>query len=184
MALPTVLFLAIATGLAAALAGRAELKISSRHALLTRTSLAFLIFDFLVLIPSSAYFYVFHGDWFMLYLVDVQLIPSAVALIGFVLQGLLAVGGFALGASLVRSQRESSAVIVLAVSVLGAIAVCLAIMDRLATVGSYAQFHGNFGLVPFIGGPLLWGSLLMFAILVTGLSFLLVRVWLGARRQA
>ena len=68
---PTVLFLAFATGLAAAIAGRSELKISPRPALFTRSALAFLIFDFLVLVPASAYFYVFHGDWFLLYALDV-----------------------------------------------------------------------------------------------------------------
>lgn len=183
MPLPTVLFLAFATGIAAALAGRTELKISPRPALLTRSSLAFLIFDFLVLVPASAYFYAFHGDWFLLYVTDVQRIPSAVALVGFMLQGVLAAGGFALGAGLVRTQRETIAGVMLGLSVLFAIGSTLVASDRLALVGSYAQYRGSFGLVPFTEGPLFVGTLTMGSILAIGLAFLLARIHLGARRQ-
>ncbi|AKF05287.1 hypothetical protein [Sandaracinus amylolyticus] len=183
MPLPTVLFLAFATGIAAALAGRTELKISPRPALLTRSSLAFLIFDFLVLVPASAYFYAFHGDWFLLYVLDVQRIPSAVALVGFVLEGLLAAGGFALGAGLVRTQRETIAGVTIGLSLLFGIGAALAASDRLAVVGSYAQYRGSFGLVPFTEGPLFLGTIAMCSIVAIGLAFLLARVWLGARRQ-
>lgn len=183
MPLPTVLFLAFATGIAAALAGRTELKISPRPALLTRSSLAFLIFDFLVLVPASAYFYVFHGDWFLLYVFDVRRIPSAVALVGFVGQGLLAAGGFALGAGLVRTQRETAAGVLIAFSVTFGVGAALAASDRLAVVGSFAQYRGSFGLVSFAEGPLLLGAITMTGIIAIGLAFLLVRIWSGARRQ-
>lgn len=181
--LPTVLFLAFATGIAAALAGRTELKVSPRPALITRSSLAFLIFDFLVLVPASAYFYAFHGDWFLLYVMDVQRIPSAIALVGFVLQGVLAAGGFALGAGLVRTQRETLAGAMIGISLLFGVGSALAASDRLAMVGSYAQYRGSFGLVPFTEGPLFVGTLTMCSILLAGLGFLLARIWLGARRQ-
>lgn len=181
--LPTVLFLAFATGIAAALAGRTELKISPRPALLTRSSLAFLIFDFLVLVPASAYFYVFHGDWFLLYVLDVRRIPSALALVGFVVQGLLAASGFALGAGLVRTQRETIAAGLVGVSLVFGVGAALAASDRLAVVGSFAQYRGNFGLVSFLDGPLLLGTITMCGIIAAGLAFLLVRIWTGARRQ-
>lgn len=183
MPLPVVLFLAFAAGLAAAIAGRSELKISPRPALITRSAIAFLIFDFLVLVPASAYFYVFHGDWFLLYVLDVRRVPSAFALVGFVAVGLLAAGGFALGAGLVRSQREVAAGALAAISLAIGLGSALAASDRLALVGSYAQYRGNFGLVPFADGPLLVGTLAMVGIVLTGLGFLLVRIWMGARRQ-
>ena len=44
----------------------------------------------LLLLPVSLYFYVFHGDWFMLYTFDVRRVPSALALFGFAVE--LAVG--------------------------------------------------------------------------------------------
>jgi hypothetical protein len=183
MPLPTVLFLAFAAGLAAALAARTELKISPRPSLVTRGALAFLIFDFLVLVPASAYFYVFHGDWFLLYAFDVRLIPSAIALIGFVFEGLLAALGFVLGAGLVRSQREAIGGGLVMLSTAAAIAVPLIAAERLKMVGSYAQYTGNFGLVPFASGPLLLGTITMSGIVVFGLAFLLLRIWMGARRQ-
>jgi hypothetical protein len=182
--LPTVLFLALATGLAAALAGRDELRISPRPALLTRSALAFLIFDALVLVPASAYFYAFHGDWFLLYLIDVQRIPSAVALVGFVLQGLLAAGGFAVGAGLVRTQREVLAGVALGATILFAVGSAVAVADRLAMVGSHAHYRGEFGLVPFVEAPLFLGTITMSTLIAVGLAFLLARVWLGARRQS
>ncbi len=175
MPLPTVLFFAFAAGLAAALADRTELKISPRPSLL--------IFDFLVLVPASAYFYIFHGDWFLLYTFDVRRIPSAFALIGFVFEGLLAALGFVLGAGLVRSQRETIGGGLIATSVVSAIAVPFAASARLEMVGSYAQYTGNFGLVPFASGPLLLGTITMSGIVIFGLAFLLLRIWMGARRQ-
>lgn len=177
------LFLAFATGIAAALAGRTELKISPRPALLTRSSLAFLIFDFLVLVPASAYFYVFHGDWFLLYVFDVRRIPSAIALVGFALEGVLAAGGFALGAGLVRTQRETIAGVLIGIALVFGVGSALAAADRLALVGSFAQYRGDFGLVPFTEGPLFLGTITMSAIVALGLAFLLGRIWTGSRRQ-
>ena len=184
MPLPSVLFLAFATGIAAALAGRAELKSSPRPALVTQSALAFLIFDFLVLVPASAYFYVFHGDWFLLYALDVRRVPSALALVGFVFEGALAFFGFGVTAGLVRAQREALAVtLLLGALVLGVLASFLA-SDRLALVGSFAQYRGNFGLVPFGQGPVLAGAVVMGSIVAIGLAFLLVRIYVGARRQS
>lgn len=183
MPLPTVLFLAFAAGLSAALAARSELKVSPRPSLLTRGALAFLIFDFLVLVPASAYFYIFHGDWFLLYAFDVRQIPSAIALIGFLFQGLLAALAFVFGAGLVRSQREAIGGGLIAVFATSAVAIPLLVSERLRMVGSYAQYTGNFGLVPFTSGPLLLGTIAMAGIVAFGLGFLLLRIWMGSRRQ-
>src|SRR5689334_4500406 len=102
MPLPTILAFILVAGLATALAGRHELRISPRPVLLTRTFAAYLIYACLVVIPASVYFYVFHGDWFMLYFLDVQRIPSAMALLGFIVEAVLGIAGFLLGAVLVR----------------------------------------------------------------------------------
>lgn len=183
MPLPTALILAFASGLAAAIAGRVELKVSPRPALLTRSALAFLMFDFLVLVPASAYFYVFHGDWFLLYVLDVRQIPSAVALVGFLFQGAVAAGGFAVGAGLVRAQREILAGGILAGTVVAGAGTVFAASERLSQVGTYAQYHGRFGLVPFTDGPLLIGTIVMSTIIAVGLGFLLVRIGVSARCQ-
>lgn len=182
MPLPSVLCLAFGTGLAAALAARNEIRLSARHPLLTRSYGAFGIFLGLVLLPISVYFYVFHGDWFLLYLWDVRDVPSAIALVGFLLEFGLGTLGFALGASLARSQRDSVVGVGVGVSVLGAIAPIGLASDRLAVVGSYAQYHGGFGLSRFDEGAMVQGIALMVVLFVVGAAFTLTRVWSASNR--
>ncbi|MEO0326003.1 MAG: hypothetical protein AAF447_23840 [Myxococcota bacterium] len=184
MPLPTLVFFALASGVAAALAGRLELRLSPRAPLLTRSFGAYAIFAGLVLVPVSVYFYVFHGDWFLLYLLDVRKVPSAVAMVGFLLQLGLGALGFSFGASQVRAQRDGAALgAVLALLVL-AVAVPFAARARLALVGSFAQFQGHFGLEPYGRGPLMQGAILMGAFLLVGLGALLLRLRLGGRSRA
>lgn len=182
MTLPTVVGLAFLVGVLAALAGRAEIKLSPRHPLLTRSFGALVIFSTCVLVPISVYFYVFHGDWFLLYLMDVREIPSAVALVGFVLEALLGAAGFAVGASLLRSQREGIAGGLAAAALLVAVLVPVALRDRLSRVGSYAQFSGGFGMTDFAAGPLLAGTVVMSLAFLLAAGFLLGRLWVGERR--
>jgi hypothetical protein len=182
MPLPTVLSLAIASGLAAALAGKAELRVSPRPALLTQTFLAWLSFAALVLVPVSIYFYAFHGDWFVLYLMDVRRIPSALAMLGFAVEVILGAGGFALGAALVRAQRDSLGVAAVLLFLIAAGAVVPAAPDRLAMVGTFTQWRGNFGLVPYGEGTHMQGTLAMTGLLLLGGGFMLVRLWVGSRK--
>ena len=182
MPLPSLVCLAFASGMAAALAGRVELRVSPRPPLLTRSFSAYLVFALLVLVPVSVYFYVFHGDWFLLYLVDVRRVPSAVALLGFALEAAVGGLGFLLGASMVRSQRETAGGAIVGFGVLAAGAVFIVGRDRLAQVGTYAQYNGGFGLEPFTEGPLVQGAILMGAILVVGLASLLLRIHSSGKR--
>lgn len=141
-----------------------------------------MIFSLCVLLPISVYFYIFHGDWFLLYLIDVREIPSAVALVGFVLEGLLGVAGFSVGASLLRSQREGVAGALAGTSLLLAVLVPVLLRDRLGRVGTYAQFSGGFGMTDFSAGPLFLGTLVMSAAFLVAAGFLLGRLWVGERR--
>lgn len=170
--------------MAAAIAGRSELRVSPRPALLTRSFAAYVVFLALLLIPVSVYFYVFHGDWFLLYLVDVRQVPSAVALVGFVTEGLFGAAGFAASAALVRSQREAIAGALLGAAMLTGVGVIVVASDRLAVVGSYAQYRGGFGLTPYVSGPLLQGTILMSVLVTAGLAYLLARIVIGARGRA
>jgi hypothetical protein len=184
MPLPTLLAFMLLAALATALAGRQELRVSPRPVLLTRTFAAYLIYACLVVVPVSVYFYVFHGDWFLLYVLDVSRVPSAIALVGFIGEVLLGIGAFLIGAVLVRAQRETLVAILLAAALGGAVAVFPLYGERLVQVGSFAQFHGQFGLEPFGQGPLLLGSVAMSGIVLVGLGFLLGRVWYTGRRSA
>ncbi|GAB5550051.1 MAG: hypothetical protein SangKO_098110 [Sandaracinaceae bacterium] len=183
MPLPALVALAFVSGLSASLAGRQELRMSPRPVALTRSFLAYLSYAVLVIVPASVYFYLFHGDWFLLYAVDVQRIPSAVALVGFMGQGALGVLGFVLGAVLVRNQRELIVGILLGVAVVAAGVLVVLYADRLGQVGSYAQYHGQFGLESYASGPLLTGALGLGGIVLVGLAVLLARLWTAGRAR-
>ncbi len=182
MNLPLAICISYAAGIVAALSARAELRGTPRPALATSGFRAFLAYVSLVLVPSTVYFYLFHGDWFLLYLVDSQRIPSAVALLLFVMQASIAALGFASGAHMVRLQRENLAIaIVVAVCVLAA-GLLAAVHGRFATVGTYAQFHGTFGLDPWLETPLLPAIVLFGTVMLVGLVHCCVRIHWGARR--
>jgi hypothetical protein len=135
-----------------------------------------------LLVPVSVYFYVFHGDWYLLYLVDVRRVPSALALLSFMGHVGLGAVGFVAGSSMVRSQRDVLAGLVAgAVTALGFGVFALA-RARLSVVGSYAQYHRGFGLSPVNESGVLDGGILMGIVLALGLAALLFRVHWGARR--
>ena len=182
MPLPSLLCVAFAAGIAAAIAGKVELRISPRPALLTRSFMAFLLFCVLVLIPVSVYFYAFHGDWFLLYTVDVRRVPSALALVGFGVQAALGALGFLVGASMVRNQREGLGGVLVGIALVCAGGVAGVARDRLAVVGSFAQYRGGFGLEPYAAGALLQGTIVMSAILLVGVAALLFRLRSSGRR--
>jgi hypothetical protein len=180
MPLPTLVFVAFGVGVAAALLGGSELRESPRHAVLTSTFKAYAMFLTLVVLPASIYFYVFHGDWFLLYAIDVRRIPSAVALLGFIVEVGVGVSGFALGSQFARTQRNTLGFVVAAACAAAAIAVVVTCRDRLSVVGTFAQYRGDFGLQSY-GGGLMQASLIMGSALVYGAVYLLVRIRLAAK---
>ena len=183
MPAPVMFSLVFATGVTAALAGRSELRVTPRPALLTRSFGAFAIYAAMLLLPVSVYFYIFHGDWFLLYLIDARAIPSAVALVGFLVEMLVGAAGFAVGATLVRGQREALAgTLAGAVLLAGAISVVV-VVDRLSLVGSFAQYQGRFGLVPYSSSPVMHGTIVMSVWILIGLAYLLLRLLLGGKRR-
>lgn len=181
MPLPTLVFIAFGVGVAAALFGGSELRFSPRRALLTSTFRAYAMFMLLVLLPVSVYFYVFHGDWFLLYAVDVRRVPSAIALLGFVIETWIGVLGFSIGAALARAQRTSIGFGLVGTSAILAASVVLLWPDRLSVVGTFAQYRGDFGLRTY-GGPLMQAGLAMGALMAYGAAYLLVRIRVASRR--
>lgn len=181
MPLPTLVFITLGVGVASAVLGGHELRISPRHALLTSCFKAYALFVALVVVPVSVYFYVFHGDWFLLYALDVRGIPSAIALLVFVAQAALGAFGFLLGAALARAQRAGIGYTVVGVCVLAAAAVLPLFRARLSVVGTFAQYRGDFGLHAY-GGPLLQAAMVMGLLLAYAIAYLLVRINLSSRR--
>ena len=184
MPFPTFIFVAFACGIAAALAARVELRMSIRPVPLTNSFFVFGIFTWLVLIPASVYFYVFHGDWFLLYSINVQKIPSAVAILVFLFEAGTGFFGFTIGSILARGQQLAAGYILIAVSVLASVAVVVIFADRLAFVGTYAQYHGDFGLEPYRSSVALKGTVSMGAILTIGIVYLLTSLnYRGSRNS-
>ncbi|MEY4577391.1 MAG: hypothetical protein RL701_2094 [Pseudomonadota bacterium] len=178
MPFTTLLLLAFGMGAASALAGASELRVSPRAVLFSDSFAAFAAFMLLLLVPASAYFYVFHGDWFMLYLLDVRRVPSALALLGFAVEVAVGLLGFGLSALCVRAARTSwslATIIVCAIAAVGIVFVC---PERLRVVGSFRQYRGGFGLVSY-GGALMQGALAMGGLLLAGAAFLILRIRRG-----
>ena len=176
MPFPTLTILVFGIGVAAALAAAERLRFSPRPVLLTGGFAVYALFLGLLFVPVSAYFYIFHGDWFLLYLIDVQKIPSALALLFFVLEACLGVLGYVLGASLARAQNMASGSAIAGGCLIASVAVVFAFPDRLSVVGTFAQYRGDFGLVSYQASTVLQGAVPMGALLLAGTAFLLIRL--------
>ena len=174
--------IAFAVGVAAALAASRELRFTPRHALATDGFRAFAAFVGLVLLPATGYFYVFHGDWFLLYAVDAGRVPSALVLLGVAFECLLAFVGFACGAALSRAQRAGLGIALVAMFLVAAAAVPLVWRERLSVVGTYSQYRGDYGLEP-IGGALLQGTLVFGGFVLFGAAYLVARIRYAQRRN-
>lgn len=171
----TLALLGFGVGAASAAAGASELRVSPRPALLSDSFGAFAAFLLLLLLPISVYFYVFHGDWFMLYTVDVRGLPSALVVLGFVAQAGLGLLGFVSAGLCVRSGHVSWAIAIALTSAFAAIGIVFVCPERLRVTGSFRQFWGGFGLEPY-GGALFQGALAMGAFLLFGTVYLLARI--------
>jgi hypothetical protein len=182
MPLPTLVFIAFGVGVSAALVGGTELRLSPRHAVLTSSFKAYALFLTLIVLPISIYFYVFHGDWFLLYAADVRRIPSAVALIGFMAECAIGVVGFQLGAGFARNQRIGLGYAISGAAGVAALAVVALWPERLSVVGTFAQYRGDFGLRTY-SGDLMQAGIAMGAVLAFATVFLLARIRLASRKS-
>ena len=181
MPIPILAFLTLSVGAAAAVVARYELRATPRPVALTRGFQAYLIFGCLIIGPLSGYFYYFHGDWSLLYVLDTERVPSAVALIAIV--GQIAVGAaiYYVAAAALRAHRDSVALGLVAAGVAGAGLVYLVARARIGVVGTYAQYHGDFGLQPYQETAALMGGIAMGLLLTLATATLLGRIYWAGR---
>ena len=163
------LFIAIATGALSAHAGRDEVRHSAEPLWRMESFLAYALFVGLVLLPTSLYFYVFYGDWFLFYSVDTSRAPWVWGLLATLLILGSASLGFRLGTALCRASRDLSARRVFLGAVLVALSVWPLAWSRLSVVGSYRQFTRDYGLVAFFSSPAFVSGLAM--LIVVGAAF-------------
>jgi hypothetical protein len=138
--------------------------------------LAFALFVGLVLVPTSVYFYVFHGDWFLFYWVDTGHAPWVWGLLAVLLLLGSASLGFGLGAALCRASRDVAARRI----AIGALFIALAVWplgwERLAVVGSYRQFTRDYGLTAFFASPAFYSGLAMLVIIGVAFGWVAYRI--------
>ncbi len=163
----------LSLGVAFAWAARRELRRVTTPGLGSRALGVALLFSLLVFAPVGSYFLAFEPDWCLAYLVDST--QSSAALIPFLLLLELATipAGFLLGSLLLERADEANLLRALAggaVLTLGAIMLGL---RRFAVQGSFAQFHGDFGVQPLAGSSLGYAILLLGFWLTAGLTFAL-----------
>lgn len=164
-----------------ALIGRAELRGSPLGALRSQPFLSFVLYLGLVIVPVSLYFTIFHGDWYLLYLTDASAWLGVLSLLGVLSELSIGVLGFLLGATFVRSRREPWAGALVGIVTSLAVAAVPLSARRLSVIGTYAQFHGDFGLAP-IGGALLQSIVWMSLWTLLGLCLVAYHLVGGLRR--
>ncbi len=153
--------MALATGILAARAGRDEIRYGTDLLWATEAFLAYAMFVAMVLLPVTLYFYLFYGDWFLMYLVDTGRAIwmwgalSVLSVVGF------AALGFRLGAALCGLDRQRLAGrLGVGIALLGLI-VWPSGWPRLARVGSYRQFTRDYGLLEYPSSTAFYSGALM-----------------------
>lgn len=176
MPLLFLLFIAFATGVLAAHAGRDEVRLSPEPIWRMETFSAYSLFVALVLVPTAVYFYVFHGDWFLFYWIDTGRAPWLWGLLAIVFLLISAAAGFRLGVAFCRASRDAAA----RGATLGAVFIALSVWpvawNRLSTVGSYRQFTRAYGLTSFFQSAVFYSGLAMLIIGVTAFFWVVTRI--------
>jgi hypothetical protein len=130
------------------------------------------LFSLFVLAPVSAYFLAFEPDWCFAYLVDTAQASAALAPSLLLLALASVPGGFLLGQQLLdRGGDEATLLRALLGGVVLTLGAVMLGLRRFAVQGSYAQFHGDFGIQPIAGSSLGYAVLLLGFWLTAGLGF-------------
>lgn len=137
----------------------------------TRSLLLVVLFGFLIYGPLAGYFLAYATDWSVAYLFDGRRLPSALMLLGMVLNIAIVPAGFAVGASQVR-QRKLVALLPLAAVPLavGALGVAL-LARRLSLYGTYAQVDRGGSAAPLPGSPVGYAVLWFLLCLLAGVAW-------------
>jgi hypothetical protein len=163
------LFVAIATGALAAHAGRDEVRQSADPIWRMESFLGYAIFVGLVLLPTTIYFYAFHGDWFLFYWIDTSRSPWIWGILATLLLVAAAFLGFRLGAALCRASRDEAVRRATLGVLLFALAVWPLAWSRLSVVGSHRQFTRSYGLIEFFSSAAFYSGLTM--LVIGGIAF-------------
>jgi hypothetical protein len=173
------IFLQLATGLGFAWAGRDRIRADGPFA--PPAFLLILIHVGFVTAPVALYFYAAQADWAWLYLVDPDRVPGLAIVPLVVVHALVIVGGWYLGAWLIRTERKR----ILLYAILGVSVVFLLgfvlLLGRLTTATTYAGY-----LAGATGGlmsvELGWALLVSFAASAAGATYVFIELMRDSRR--
>jgi hypothetical protein len=118
-----------------------------------------------VWVPIAAYFAAYHRDWAYLYLVDTARLPSFVDVLCIASSACLLPLAYAW--SLPRLTPRTHAIAVGSL-LLALVLVALMVRRRLLANASWAEFHGQYAVVPLAGSSLGRGVLLSMVALAAG----------------
>lgn len=136
-----------------------------------RGYLSCLGFGALVFAPAAGYLLAFYPDWSYAYWIASERIGTAPELVLVLVNAGAPAAGFHAARALSSSRDGVPVLRVAGLPALGAAALLLSHAGRLRTFGTYAQYHGDFGLEPVAGSPL------GYAILLVGCVVLLGTAW-------
>ena len=128
-------------------------------------------FGVLVFAPAAGYLLSFFPDWSYAYWVASEQLGSAPQLLLVLADAGAPAVGFLVATRFATSRQNVAVVRLAGVPALAGFGLLLAHAGRLRTFGTYAQYHGDFGLEPISGSPL------GYAVLLTGLVVALGSAW-------
>lgn len=122
--------------------------------------------------PVAGYFLAFAPDWSVAYLIDSQRLPPLVDFMAVLLAAVSPTCGYLLAIQS-ASRREVAPLLRWAMPLLVfVVAATAALLPRLGTEASYAQFRGSFGTRRVAGGGLGMSLLWMNAVLFCGAGWI------------
>ncbi len=132
---------ALALGLAYAFAGRDRIRADGPSS--SPAILLVLAHAGIITVPIALYFHVAHPAWTWHYLVDPAKIPGLAVLPLVIGHGLVVVGGWYLGAALVRTDRQRILLYALGATVAAAAIAVGVLFPRLIAATSYLGYRGG-----------------------------------------
>ncbi len=173
------IFLQLATGLGFAFAGRDRIRADGPFA--PPAFLLVLIHVGLITAPVTLYFYAAHADWSWLYIVDPERVPGLAIVPLVVGHALVVIGGWYVGAWMVRSDRARALLYGILVTVVVFLIGFVLALPRTSTATTYAGYlAGTSG--GLMGVELGWALLVSLAASASAAAYVFVELLRDSRR--
>ncbi|HEX4338028.1 MAG TPA: hypothetical protein VH062_19095 [Polyangiaceae bacterium] len=131
------------------------------------------LFGAFVFAPACGYFQAFFPDWSYAYWLDALERPVAIDLALVVVDAVSVPLGLALFARSAASRRTGALARGIAIPSFVAGLALIAMLPRLRIVGTYAEFHGDFGTEPLTGSPVGYALIWMIGIVAAAATWTL-----------